>query len=165
MYQENSTNSMSIFIPYVLNEHNEKSIKDIFYHYGIGEIERVDFFVKEGWTLPNKKSAFVHMRHWYYSDNTNNIYNELEKEDGKWNLTISEYEYWTLKRMKRNKLEKTDYNIHQLAEQVKNLQREVEQLRMILSGPLEVLDENVDDYIKEVQTRTHKHWIYETNSF
>jgi len=151
MNQE-TNNIMSIFIPYVQVEHDEESIKRAFYDYGIGNVERVDFFVKKGWTMPHKKSAFVHMKHWYYSDITNGIYQELE-QDGQWILPISTNEYWILKQMKREKWLQTNYNIHQLAEKVRILENELEQLRTIVSGPLEVLRDDDEPYVK-----THTYW-------
>lgn len=151
---------MSIYIPYVLNEHSEQSIRNVFAFYEIGEIDHIDFYVNERWTLSNKKSAFVHMKCWYYSDYTNELYTVLD-HDGKWRIEINEEEHWNLKRMRRSRagaqMMRMIEQIEHLQKEQERLQEELEQLRSIVAGPLSVLDEDVDD---SKYMTSHTRWFY-----
>jgi hypothetical protein len=164
---------MSFFISYVDVNVTEEDVKHVF-EKDVGIVERVDFFVKKGWTFPNKKSAFVHLKEWYFTDTTNEMYDWLEKGDSYWRLTnkvrIGEG-HWNVKKMMRRKIQKTEYNIHQMADQLKQQQRrqvkmekELQQIQMILSGPLEVLREDEDTYTemyKDKPNPTRSHTYFE----
>ena len=73
------SNFKSFFISYISVDVTKEFIKSVFEETGIGKVERVDFFVKRGWTNKNKKSAFVHLKEWYYTEQTDVIYNTLEE--------------------------------------------------------------------------------------
>ena len=105
---------MSFFISYVDVNVTKEDVKSVF-EKDVGIVKRVDFFVKKGWTFPNKKSAFVHLKEWYFTDTTDEIYDWLEKEDGYWRITNPKFigdGYWNVKKMiPRRKTKKNPSNL------------------------------------------------------
>jgi hypothetical protein len=132
--EQSSSDIMSLYIPYVRNEYDENYIRSVFQFFQIGDIERVDFFRSEqvGSQWPWARSAFVHLKEWYFNAYTDALYLALtDSSDGfQWKITFgNQGEFWIIKKMTIPKIPATDLNIHQIAAKIGDLEAEVARLR------------------------------------
>jgi hypothetical protein len=131
---QSSSDIMSLYIPYVRNEYDEEFIRSVFYHFQIGEIERVDFFRSEQvvsqW--PWARSAFVHLKCWYFNDYTDALYEALTDDvnGSQWKISFGpQGEFWVIKKMNVPKIPNTDLNIHQIASKMSEMETELQSMR------------------------------------
>lgn len=129
----------SLYIPYIATTFAPQDVAELFHKAGLGLVERVDFFenpnVTNGWA----HSAFVHLRSWYFSEFTERVYAAINEKNGKWNLPVYDASgkymgYWLLRKMTTPKIPDTIYNIHQLAQHMEEMQREIDELRALVEG-------------------------------
>ena len=129
----------SLYIPYIATTFSSQDVAELFHKAGVGLVERVDFFenpkVTNGWA----HSAFVHLRSWYFSEFTERVYAAINEKNGKWNLPVYDASgkymgYWLLRKMTTPKIPDTIYNIHQLAQHMEEMQREIDELRALVDG-------------------------------
>jgi hypothetical protein len=129
----------SLYIPYIATTFAPQDVAELFHKAGLGIVERVDFFenpkVTNGWA----HSAFVHLRSWYFSEFTERVYAAINEKNGKWNLPVYDTSgkymgYWLLRKMTTPKIPDTIYNIHQLAQHMDEMQREIDELRALVEG-------------------------------
>lgn len=129
----------SLYIPYIATTFCTHDVAELFHKAGVGLVERVDFFenpkVTNGWA----HSAFVHLRSWYFSEFTERVYAAINEKNGKWNLPIYDDSgkymgFWLLRKMTTPKIPNTIYNIHQLAQHMEEMQREIDELRALVEG-------------------------------
>ncbi|MCX6743061.1 MAG: hypothetical protein NT116_02375 [Candidatus Parcubacteria bacterium] len=165
-----SSDFTSIFVPYIRIQHDEESVARILKKRGVGEVSKVTLCKINGMDL--FRCGYIHLKRWYFNSITDKIYNILDREDhsGKYKLYLSDDsdEFWMLRKMKTNKKSDTDLKIqeltdivlllekeienmqymHEMSEKLMGIEQEMEQMRMILSGPLEVLDMNDSEEIE-----------------
>ena len=120
---------MSIYIPFILHDRNEEFIKEYFKNQNIADIERVDFCYEGNWK--NGRSAFVHIKNWYYSENSCYLYEKLYDPNGL-KILINKNEYWILKEMICPKIYSTELNIHQVVSKIESLEKKIRELESVI---------------------------------
>lgn len=149
MSSQLATEIMSFYIPYIPNKYSEEDIKHLFRYSNVGVVERVDFIPPPpqeagGWTWA--RPAFVHLKEWYYNNYTHYIYKELtDRNSGKVRLYLDEKGYFTLKKMTTPKIPTTELNIHQLADKLDKVEKELVQLNIVLSTATSLLNDDDND--------------------
>ena len=155
---------MSIYIPYIHNRFDYDFVVKIFEEYGIGKVNRVDFFSNGKWNW--SRSAFVHLEEWYYNSFTDKLYPTLESGDY-WTLNVAVYgpDFWILKKMLSRKIPDTKLNIHQLAAKMEKLKADFDELAFKVAGPLDVLDEEYSyDLVKDIEERDDNYDYFKKNN-
>ncbi len=113
----------SIYIPRMLVEHTELTIKLVMTHYNIGHIEYVDF------TPVNKKPGFIEkfgdqcksaFIHFMSIDPQSEFWSAIYSGN-KYRLNVSDSEYWICL-LNRNPVQRTLMNVHQIVESGRHLE-------------------------------------------
>ena len=117
---------LSVYIPYVNNYHNNKTVYEVFNEMDIGEVNRVDF-------VPHKQTdgyeIFVHFMP-YYTDVMSEIIARHSMNDA-FRINLPGNEQWIICR-NNNPLPDTKMNIHQVAKHSKEVEYKLNELRKAL---------------------------------
>lgn len=161
-----SSEIMSLYIPYIPNDWEQESIKQLFSDLNIGIVDRVDFINTGKWDWAS--SAFVHMAEWFDTSYAWDLYDAIEAEDGQWCINIPGQgrQYFILKKMTCPKIPNTKQNIHQIAAKVYEIEtRLVQRVAELEQQLAELLREDFIDQYDDAGPITMDELVQQTEKY
>jgi hypothetical protein len=126
------SHNISIYIPYVHISCTEQEIKNVFKTLLIGEVERVDFIVKNN-NLANYFMCFVHFKEVFDNQATNNIIQKLENgEEAR--IVYNDPYYWALYKNKNPSSNNLEEKLDCAFMMIEDLQSTVLELKRTISN-------------------------------